>query len=313
LDYVTDCRVTNITVGACTGKQVLLGYGSMHQFVGNHIWGAASCGDGIVITDGTLLTFTGNIIESFQQYGVLIDLTDSIGSVEDITFSGNIFFNCSQQTTNTYDAIRFMRTSGSNFCYHIVITGNVFRDADASNKCKYYIDDVAYINLYGLISDNTFGTTVGTSAIGAREARVKITNNSGYIDSGEVRSYSDVVTAGNANAIGFTWHNPELQDILIKKVTIEVRGAGGTVGSHLDVGIADDAAGTNRDTEFFNDLLLNSVKVNDSWVAGDGGTQTKYVLCEDSASGTDGWIVGQILDANAASLWARYYIEYVGR
>ncbi|MBA7593475.1 hypothetical protein ES703_00395 [subsurface metagenome] len=140
-----------------------------------------------------------------------------------------------------------------------------------------------------------------------------IRDNEGYINSGEQRFASGRLTAGNANAICFAWHNPEAQDILIKKVVIEVTVAGGVGGSHLDVGIADDAAGTNRGTEFFDDLLLNTVQIDDSWVVGDGGTQTKWVFCQDLASGTDGWIVGQILDANAGSLVGRYYIEYVGR
>lgn len=133
-----------------------------------------------------------------------------------------------------------------------------------------------------------------------------------YVDS-MGKTVSGSLTAGNANAIGFAWHNPESQDILIKKVVIEVTTVGGTVGSHLDVGIADDAAGTNRGTEFFDDLLLNSVQVNDDWKAADGGNQTKWVVCQDSVSATDGWVVGQILDANAAGLVGKYYIEYVGR
>ena len=140
-----------------------------------------------------------------------------------------------------------------------------------------------------------------------------IKGNMKWIQPGEIRSASGSLTAGNANAIAFAWHNPELQDIFIRKVVIEVTTSGGTVGSHLDVGIADDAAGTNRGTEFFNDLLLNNVQINDSWVVGDGGTQIKWIFCQDSASATDGWVVGQILDANAASLVGKYYIEYVGR
>lgn len=140
-----------------------------------------------------------------------------------------------------------------------------------------------------------------------------IKDNIGYIHRGEVRTASGELAAGNANAICFAWHNPENQDILVKKVVIEVTTAGGTPGSHLDVGIADDATGTNRGTEFFDDLDLNAAQIDDSWVAGDGGQQTKYVFCQDNASATDGWIVGQILDANAASLEGKYYIEYVGR
>lgn len=133
------------------------------------------------------------------------------------------------------------------------------------------------------------------------------------IAAGEIRTASGSLTAGNANAIAFAWHNPEAQDIIIKKIVIEVTTGGGTVGSQLDVGIADDATGTNRGTEFFDDLLLNTAQVDDSWVAGDGGTQTKWVFCQDSASATDGWIVGQILTQNAASLVGKYYIEYAGR
>lgn len=140
-----------------------------------------------------------------------------------------------------------------------------------------------------------------------------IYHNVGYIASGEERSVSGSLTAGVANAICFAWNNPEAQDILIKKVVIEVTTGGGTVGSHLDVGIADDAAGTNRGTEFFNDLLLNNVSINDSGLAGDGGTQTKWVFCEDSAAVANDWVVGQILDANAAALVGKYYIVYAGR
>jgi len=89
--------------------------------------------------------------------------------------------------------------------------------------------------------------------------------------------------------------------------------SGGTVGSHLDVGIADSVTGTNRGTEFFNDLLLNNVLIYDSWLAGDNGTQTKWILCQDVASATDDWVVGQILDADASNLVGKYYIIYSGR
>ena len=124
---------------------------------------------------------------------------------------------------------------------------------------------------------------------------------------------SGTLTAGVANAIAFAWHNPLTVDVLIRRVVVEVTTAGGTAGADLDVGIADNAIGTNRGTEFFNDLNLNTVRVNDSFVVGDGGTQTKWVVCQDSASATDGWVVGQILDANAASLVGKYYIVYAVR
>ena len=162
-----------------------------------------------------------------------------------------------------------------------------------------------------IITENQFISA--TTPIDDSGTRSRIFLNVGYIHHGECRASSDPLSSGNANAIALSWNNPESQDVLIKKVVIEVTTAGGTVGSHLDVGIADDAVGTNRGTEFFNDLDLNAVQINDSWVAGDGGTQTKWVFCQDIYSATDDWIVGQILDANAASLVGKYYIEYVGR
>ena len=157
-------------------------------------------------------------------------------------------------------------------------------------------------------------TSAATTPFSFANAGIKFQDNLGYIGAGEVKTATGTLTAGNTNAIAFAWHDPELQDILIKKVVIEITGNGTVIGgSKLDVGLADDAAGTNRGTEFFNDISLNAEQINDSWVVGDGGTQTKYVLCEDNVSATDGWIVGQILVANAAGLVGRYYIEYVGR
>ena len=229
-------------------------------------------------------------------------------------------------------------------CKWMAITGNTFdspgQNAAGNDACIYLNDclqttivcnvmynDLGFVNAYGIdlqgttnriqISDNVIydsgNAWLGPMNLGAANVDGLIRNNIGYIARGEVRSASGALTAGNANAICFAWHNPEAQDVLVKKVVVEVTTGGGTVGSHLDVGIADDAAGTNRGTEFFDDLLLNSVQINDSWLAGDGGTQTKWVFCQDSASATDGWVVGQILDANAANLVGRYYIEYEGR
>jgi hypothetical protein len=171
------------------------------------------------------------------------------------------------------------------------------------------LDGGAYVTINSGALDNT----ITPVSIVSTPTQLIFKDVIGYIISGEVRTTSGSLVAGNTSVIAFAWHNPEAQDIFVKKVVIEVTTGGGTVGSHLDVGIADDAIGTNRGIEFLNDLLLNSVQINDSWVVGDGGTQTKWVFCQDSASGTDGWLVGQILDANAASLVGKYYIEYEGR
>ncbi len=202
-------------------------------------------------------------------------------------------------------------------------TGRVFEDWIIANN-SFYGSTARHIRIIGaevnykawIVEGNTFEqdtsgvfyfNTAGT------DNSFQIFGNQGYIHNGEARSKSGVLTAGVAGTIGFAWHNPEIQDILVRKVVIEVTTSGGTVGSHLDVGIADDAVGTARGIEFFDDLLLNNTGIYDSWVGGDGGTQVKWVFAQDTASGTDAWIVGEILDANASSVVGRWYIEYVGR
>jgi hypothetical protein len=133
------------------------------------------------------------------------------------------------------------------------------------------------------------------------------------VASGEIRSTAGSLTSGNTNAIAFSWHNPETADIYITKVVIDVTTQGGTGGSTLQVGIADNAGGTNLGSELFSGLDLNIASLNDSWSSSDTGAMTHFVLCQDSASATDGWIVGKILTQNAASLVGKYYIFYCGK
>ena len=191
------------------------------------------------------------------------------------------------------------------------IHDNTFAQGGGTMVCAIDISDSGCID--ASVMDNTFAGTYSSSSIllGTNFANIK--NNQNYIHPGEIRTASGNLNSGNVNDIAFSWHNPEEEDILITKVIIEVITVGGTVGSHLDVGIADDVAGTNRGTEFFNDIDLNAQKISDSYVAGDGGTQTKYVFCDDTDSATNGYIVGEILDANASNLEGKYYIEYRGR
>jgi hypothetical protein len=212
-----------------------------------------------------------------------------------------------QATANTYDSI-YMGTDGANYEFQTVIMGNNFHNG------RYSINTVHANTQESIITNNEF-VDYGTKAVNNLSSTNLVRNNIRYIAPGEVRSVAGSLTAGVANAIAFAWHNPEAQDILIKKVVIEVTTPGGTALSVLQVGIADDATGTNLGTEFFPaaGIDLNSAAIRDSWNATDTGVQTKYVLCQDSASATDGWIVGKILTQNASSLVGSYYVEYSGR
>jgi hypothetical protein len=143
--------------------------------------------------------------------------------------------------------------------------------------------------------------------------QIDYSHNVGYVAPSEIRTASGSLAAGNANAISAAWHDPEAQDILIRKVTADLTADGGTPLSVIQVGIADDAAGTNLGSEFFTGFNADTTGIIDSSLDGDTGAQSKPVLCQDNASATDGWIVFKILTQNAASLAGKYYIEYCGR
>lgn len=119
------------------------------------------------------------------------------------------------------------------------------------------------------------------------------------------------LTPGVANDIAFSLKNPELQDCYISKVVIVISTAGGTAGSHLDVGIADDASGSGLAVNIFDDVDLNSSGLLDSWIPSDGGLQQKWILWKNDGSVSGSYIVGKIVDANASSLSGTAYITYI--
>ncbi|MDD5435202.1 MAG: right-handed parallel beta-helix repeat-containing protein, partial [Nitrospira sp.] len=207
-----------------------------------------------------------------------------------------------------------MQDDGGNGCTNNAIKNNLVRDDGTGTKGsdRSSITQTNSIVLTGNEANNSVTGNIVDAAISKVSTTTVVKDNIGYLAQGEIRTASGSLSAGNANAISAYWHNPESQDIYITKIEVSVTTAGGTAGSHLDVGISDDSIGTNLGTEFFNDLDLNTTQVNDSWTAVDGGQQTKWVLCQDSASATDGYVVFKITDANAANLVGSYYIEYVG-
>jgi len=131
------------------------------------------------------------------------------------------------------------------------------------------------------------------------------------------------VTAGGTNDFtitvhsnAFAWHDPELQDILIKKIVINRTAAGGTATAEMNVGIADNGTVATPGTEFFNNMLVNNAAaIHDSYVAGGTsyGTQTIWVNCQDFVSATGGWVVGKLDTEIANSLAGTWYIEYTGK
>ncbi len=189
--------------------------------------------------------------------------------------------------------------------YNIII-GNTLQ----ANDRGFRTYDAGATN--NIITDNIFVGNVAGAVVDIGKYNI-YKNNTGYLAPGETRSYSGSLTAGVANAISFAFHNPEAFDAFSAKVETEITTAGGTALSVLQVGIADDAAGTGLGAEFFTAIDLNAVAVRDSYLAGDTGAQTKWVFLDDSGSITNGWIVGKILTQNALNLVGKYYVTIVGR
>jgi hypothetical protein len=306
-----DCWIENCEISA--NNRALEIYNGGYLWVKNNYF-EGNLTQSIQITRTDEYTYRGTIwIQDNFFYGSIVlpapigiyALVSSTLDLEQLLILDNSFRGFSnyaiQTNTISTGAIKGLKISRNTFESNdrdIIITGAATLYSNGEIKDNYLSNSVT--------STITFGTS-------ATSNKFAFQNNTNYIAPGEVRSVSGSLTAGVANAIAFAWHNPEAQDILIKKVAVEVTTGGGIGGSQLDVGISDDAIGTNRGTEFFDDLPLNSVQINDSWVVSDNGTQTKWVSCQDSASATDGWITGQILTQNATSLVGKYYIEYAGR
>jgi hypothetical protein len=134
---------------------------------------------------------------------------------------------------------------------------------------------------------------------------------SGYVAPGEKRCVYVNLTAGNVNAYAFNWQNPENRKIIVKRVVVYLSAAGGTANSVLDIGVIN-ATATHSDT-IIDGLALNTTGVFDSSNSTDKGTNGMVrALLVDENGGTNDWITGQILVANAASLAGKVMIEYMG-
>ena len=306
IDVTADANVMGIYIASTSNNLSRL------TISGNTIKGGRH---GISEASGTMdkLVIANNIIYGMGGKGILFAGTLSDGNIsnncinaddeEGIVINAGTRLNINGNTIvahNTYSGIRLKSTTNS------IIQANQFYNN------KWAIDETTDGGNSGnLIADNILVTMAQNPPMVLQSKDVH--GNHGYIAPGEVRTSSGVLTAGIANAITFAWNNPEIQDVLVKKVVVEITTGSATANSVIDAGIADDVTGTNRGVEFFDDLDANDVDINDSWVGGDGGTQTKWVLCQDSVSATDDWIVGQILVADAAALVGKYYIEYSGR
>lgn len=125
-----------------------------------------------------------------------------------------------------------------------------------------------------------------------------------------IRVIKGDLAAGLANAIAFAWQNPESVAIHVLQVVVDVKTAGGAATSVLDAGVATSATGTG-DT-VLDGIDLNADAIYSSLSAGVSGTNaTENVHRVDENGGTNDYVTGKILVADASLLVGKYYIYYV--
>ena len=114
------------------------------------------------------------------------------------------------------------------------------------------------------------------------------------------------LAAGSANDYAFAWQNPEASKIVVERVLVRLATAGGTATSVLDVGVVANATSTS-DT-LIDGLDLNTTGLFDNIV--DKGTNGKARQLVDEKGGTNDYVTGKILVANAAAVVGDVYIVY---
>jgi hypothetical protein len=283
-----------------------------NELIGCEAFGSGTGWSNIVLTNNPWGSrIIGCLINDADKHG--IELSPFGGATADhIIINGNTIWRNGLNTTNTYSGVYIDTTNVA--ITDLVVQGNTIWSG-AGNKTKYAVQQAGGNNLVrasiqgNTITDMATGGVLITNDAGNNIVR----NNPGFIASGEARTISGSLAAGNANAISFARQNPEAANILVQKVVVEITTPGGTALSVLKVGLADDAAGTNIGTQFFTGLDANSAKVNDSTVVGDTGAQFEWQWTAPNGAANYGWIVGQILTQNAASLAGKYYVTYIAR
>jgi hypothetical protein len=292
---------------ANTGKSIYLSSVSWVSITGNELRDS-----GFITGQSNYITITNNTFGGLDYPG--IEIYGNSAYPGNIVISSNNFDACAANTTpgNPEDSNIYAHGDGGGYPYGLIISENTFERG--INPHPYYGMYLANLGKNrvtdNLLTNGYYNTPI--CLIATASGFTYPYNNTGYIAPSEIRTASGSLTGGAANAILFAWHNPELQDIYIKKVIIVITTADADA-ANIDCGIADDATYTNGGTEFFDDLPGETIAVDDSYIAGDGGKQTKWVFCQDSASATDGWVVAKILTNDGTSIAGSFYIEYVGK
>ena len=116
------------------------------------------------------------------------------------------------------------------------------------------------------------------------------------------------LASGSSDDFAFAIQNPEDVDCLITRVIIDLATAGGTGSSVLDVDTVANATATGAD--LIDGLDLNTTGLADSITSG-GTDGDKFPVKWDKKGGTNDYLTGKILVANATSLVGKVIVTYL--
>jgi parallel beta-helix repeat protein len=224
-------------------------------------------------------TFVGNQVRMSLKEGF------KIGASYNNVFSDNIVSDASQTTTNTSSGFYVESITGVPSTYNI-FSGNIVY-SDTAKVQKYGFEEADTIQAHNTYSFNSSQNS-GTSAALIQGITNIVQGNEGWIQKGEIRTYSGTIAGGSANAVTAV-DNPFGQAVRVVKVDLEITTQSVASGT-LSVGI-----GSSNTTEYAT--MFNAL-------ATDVGTSYPYFYTSTVTPGT------QTVPINWASGSGNRYLNF---
>tara|TARA_S200002703_G_scaffold158775_1_gene170040 strand:+ start:1857 stop:4079 length:2223 start_codon:yes stop_codon:yes gene_type:complete len=158
----------------------------------------------------------------------------------------------------------------------------------------------------GNVLEDNVTDRIKDDGTGANKA---IKDNLNYIAPGEVKRLTGDLTAGSTSDFLMNVQNPFNSKVIVSRLIVFVKTAGGTAGSEGDFGTAASPSTLSTNLIDGADLNVNNIGYDNIGNGGVGGSSVKYM---DANGGSLDYITGQIKVANATSLVGTYYIELIG-
>lgn len=281
----------------------------------------SDCGGHGIYARAPIWVVNGNAIQDNGEEG--IHLFGVAGGSRSVIVTGNNFMDNGQTTDNTYYSIQLETsvTANTNWIDHITIANNQFVCYTAANQAAGHI----YLNghksnyRHTEITGNTFdngdtGPVKDYAAFSTYSGSIAITGNSGFIMSGELRTYAVTITAGSENTTSY-FQNPFPQAVWITDAHVVITTAATAGNPVYDMAVDTDGSGLPDGAALFADIP-DTPATYWSWSNAYGGAasgvQTGYVTLGSNTSTSD-WLGFAITSDNGTGLVATAYITLMGK